>query len=315
MRGRIDAPRVGIFERGTHWVVDMPECRIHHPAINEVAGALRRAITDTRTAPYNEKTGRGLVRYVQVAVARDRGASQIVIVGNCGRADTVDGLLQALIERLGARLQGLFFSAQTDRGNAILGATCERAHGAPMLEESIAGAQVFYPPDAFGQSNLDAYEQAVRRVGDHVPDGSDVVELYAGVGAIGLSLLRRVGRVRFNEVAEGSLAGLRAGVARLPEEDGARVEVHAGTAGDHAALARNAECLIVDPPRKGLEPSLLAALCEAPPRRLVYLSCDVGTLRRDVKALHEAGMGVRAVDAFDFFPYTAHVESLVLLGR
>jgi tRNA/tmRNA/rRNA uracil-C5-methylase (TrmA/RlmC/RlmD family) len=315
VRGRLAAPRIGIFERGTHWVVDIPQCLVHHPTINDVAAALRGAITESRTTPYNEKTGRGLVRYLQVVVGRAGGAAQVVVIANAERASALDELWRALVGRLGATLQGLFFSPQTSRGNAILTERCELVHGDAMLVEDIVGARVCLPPDAFVQSNLHAYAQAVQRIGEHVPDGSDVVELYAGVGAIGLSLLPRVARVRFNEVASGSLAGLDASLALLDASTRSRTEVHAGSVAEHAALARDADCLIVDPPRKGLDPTLRKALCEAPPRRLVYLSCDEGTLERDIAELLAAGMHVRALDAYDFFPFTGHVETLALLER
>ena len=316
VRGRVREPKIGLFEEGSHWVADIPECLVHHEAVNRTAEVLRRAIQVSGTAPYTEQTHRGLLRYVQIVVERSSQRVQVVLVGNCETVEPLQGLIAVLQRELGDRLQGLFFSAQTQKSNAILGPRCEHIAGEQAVEERIAGARAFFPPDAFGQSHLALYDDVVARIGSVVPDGADVVELYAGVGAIGLSLLPRARRVRFNELGEGSLRGLELGLAVVPDELRARTSVHPGSVAGHTALTLDADVVIADPPRKGLAKELSQALAARSPKRFIYLSCDTGTFLRDAAILLAGGqMRLTSLTACDFFPFTEHVETLAVFDR
>jgi 23S rRNA (uracil1939-C5)-methyltransferase len=318
VRGRMDAPQIGIFEQGTHRALHIPRCLVHNPLVNEVSTTLAEALRELRVPPYADATHRGVVRYVQVVVERATRSAQVVLVVNGTEHEGLDPLLAQLSERLGPRLHSLFLSDHRARSNAILGPRCELVQGPAAVRESIAGASVFFPPDAFGQSNLGLYERIVERIGAMVPDGSDVLETYAGTGPIGLSLLPRVARVRFNESAAGSLAGLAMGVEALSAELRARCELHPGPVAQHVALAssQDSDIVIADPPRKGLDPELLRVLCARPPQRFVYLSCGLPALLRDAQALLAGGaLQLRELIAYDLFPFTAHVETLARFDR
>jgi tRNA/tmRNA/rRNA uracil-C5-methylase (TrmA/RlmC/RlmD family) len=316
VRGRVREPKVGLFEQGSHWVADIPECLVHHGAVNRVADVLRKAIQVSGVAPYTERTHRGLLRYVQIVVERTTGRVQLVLVGNCVTAEPLAPLVRELQNELGTALHGLFFSAQTEQSNAILGPTCELIAGVQAVEERIAGATVFFPPDAFGQSHLALYDDVVARIGGLVHDGADVLELYAGVGAIGLSVLPRAKRVRFNELGAGSLLGLELGITALPNELQARTSVHPGSVVEHLALLADADVVIADPPRKGLAKDLTQALAAEPPKRFIYLSCDTGTFQRDAALLLASGrVRLSSLTACDFFPFTEHVETLAVFDR
>jgi 23S rRNA (uracil1939-C5)-methyltransferase len=316
VRGRVREPKVGLFEQGSHWVADIPECLVHHAAVNRAADAVRRAIQVSGTPPYTEATHRGVLRYVQIVVERSSQRVQLVLVGNCETAEPLAGLVSVLQRELGAALHGLFFSAQIEQSNAILGPRCELIAGEQAVEEHIAGARAFFPPDAFGQSHLALYDDVVARIDSLVPDGADALELYAGVGAIGLALLPRAKRVRFNELGEGSLRGLELGLAALSDELRARASVHPGSAAQHVELLADANVVIADPPRKGLAKELSHALAAAPPERFIYLSCDTGTFLRDTALLLAGGrVKMTSLTACDFFPFTEHVESLAVFDR
>lgn len=309
-------PQIGIFEQGSHWVADIPECLVHHAAVNRAAAALRAAIQVSGIAPYTERTHGGLVRYVQLVVERASNRVQVVIVANCETPAPIAKLIEALQKNLGDSLHSLWFSPNTLRGNAILGPRCEHISGPLTVTEQIGGAQVFFPPDAFGQSHLAIYEDVVARINSLVPDGADVLELYAGVGAIGLSLAPRASRVRFNELSEGSLRGLELGIAALPEALRARTSVYPGSVAEQTALLAGATVVIADPPRKGLATGLTAALVADPPERFIYLSCDPGTFNRDAALLLADGkLRLTSLAVCDFFPFTAHLETLAVFDR
>ncbi|HEX3596459.1 MAG TPA: hypothetical protein VHU80_15220 [Polyangiaceae bacterium] len=316
VRGRARSPKIGIFEAGSHRVVDIPRCVVHHPLVNDVAREARAAIRDTATPPYSDDAHAGLLRYLQIVVERGSLTAQVVAVTNDETADRAEPFLSSLAERLGARLHSLFWNGNPARTNAVLGPLWRRFSGPEAVEETLGGARVFYTPGAFGQSHLDLSSELVDRVHSWVPDGASVLELYAGVGAIGLGLASRVEELAMNELVPESLRGLELGVAALPGAIRARVTVVPGPAGDALSSVSNPDVVIVDPPRKGLDADVLTALVEAPPRRLVYVACGLDAFLRDEATLCErAGFRLRHLAAYDMFPHTEHVETLALFDR
>lgn len=316
VRGRSASPKLGIFQEGSHRIVDIPSCLVHHPLINEIASAFKRAVREVGVPPYADAADRGLLRYLQVVVERASSTAQVVVVANCADHAPLEALLASFRAQLGERLQGLFVSLHRSRSNAILGPHCDKVYGRDAVRERIAGADVFFPPDAFGQSHLELYTKIVEEIGAWVPDGAEVVELYAGTGAIGLSLLPRVARVDFNEIAPGSLRGLAMGIEAQPAAARARTRVHPGPAAAHASLAPGAQVAIADPPRRGLDAALLMALCARPAERFIYLSCGLDSFLADARALlREGRCRLTRLIAYDLFPFTEHVEILACFDR
>jgi tRNA/tmRNA/rRNA uracil-C5-methylase (TrmA/RlmC/RlmD family) len=305
-----------MFEAGSHRVVTIPNCVIHDPLINRVSAVVRRALVDADVPPYVEATHRGLARYLQVVVERSTQTAQVVLIGNCDTAAPLAPVLDLIRERLGDELHSLWFNAQSARANTILGPDFEHWCGPPAVVEHFGGAAVHYPPGAFGQNNLEIAQRIVEHVRDRVPSGASVAEFYAGVGALGLSLLDRVMRIYINEVAPSSLQGLQMGLAALPESERAKVEVIAGTAGANAIAAKDAAVVIADPPRKGLDPELVAQLSDAPPESFIYVSCGLDSLLTDSARLTADGrLRLRELSAFNLMPYTEHVETVACFER
>jgi 23S rRNA (uracil1939-C5)-methyltransferase len=314
VRGRARSPKIGLFQAGSHRIVDIPTCPIHHPLLNEAAREIRQAIRETGVEPYADRPHRGALRYVQLAVERTSQRVQVVLVG-CGETpDVLGGLPGAVARRMGNRLQGLFFNAQPDRSNTILGPRTIRLVGEPSLCERLGGIEVFFPPAAFGQSHLPLFERAVERIHGLVSPDQRIAELYCGVGAIGLGLLERSAEVRFNERSPAGLEGLALGLDARPEAERRRAKRFDGLAGERLDSIEDADLVIVDPPRRGLDAPLREALASSPPRRLIYLACGLDALLGDLEILRKkGGLRLAGIEVFDFFPWTEHVETLVWL--
>ena len=315
VRGRAASPKIGLFQAGTHRIVDTPRCAVHHPRINEVAAALRRAVRATGTPPYADRPRAGLLRAVQVVVERASGRVQVVLVASSDDPHSLDAVAAALHAELGDVVQGLFWNGNAARTNAILGPHWRRLSGEPMLRERIGNAAVFFPPGAFGQANLPLFERIAARVASWVPEAARVVEFHAGCGALGLGLLARAARVVMNEREPAALDGLARGLAELSPELRERAELAPGPAADHAGRVAEADCVVVDPPRRGLDPELLAALCSQPPARLVYVSCGLDAFLREAEALAASGLVPAELVAVALFPYTDHVETVARFER
>ena len=292
---------------------------MHHPRVNEVAAALRAAIRATGVAPYADRPHRGALRALQVVVERASGRVQVVLVGNAEMPAPLAPLADALRVSLGQGLAGLWWNGQPVRSNAVLGPHWHRwwpeaadaDPAAGCVRETIGGVTVFFPPGAFGQSHLDLADRLVAQVQAWTPAGARVVELYAGCGPIGLGLLARSAAVTFVESAPDAVRGLELGLAARPETERARARVVAADAATAAGALAGADVVIVDPPRKGLDAALVAAIAAAPPAQLLYVSCDLDSFERDVALLTARG-GLRLAElvACELFPNTHHVETL-----
>jgi tRNA/tmRNA/rRNA uracil-C5-methylase (TrmA/RlmC/RlmD family) len=316
VRGRQGAPKLGMFQLGTHRVVHIPDCPIQHPLINRVAAVVRRALVDADTSIYSETVHRGHARYLQVVVERDSQTAQVVLVANSPAVEPLAACLERVREGLDDQLHSLWFNSHCERTNAVLGPEFINWCGAESVSERFGGAVVHYPPGAFGQSNLEIAERIVGHVRALVPEGARVAEFYAGVGAIGLSLLPRVSAIRLNELSPHSLQGLALGVAGLDAADRAKVEVVPGAAGAVLQAASDADVVIADPPRKGLDRELLDRLVEQPPGRFIYVSCGLESLLRDTGRLTAGGgLRLRSLAAFDLMPFTEHVETVACFDR
>jgi 23S rRNA (uracil1939-C5)-methyltransferase len=316
IRGRARSPKIGIFQRDSHRIVDIPNCLVHHPLINRVAGAIKRAIRATDTTPYADTPHRGEVRSAQIVVERRSQTAQVVLVGNADTPAPLQDLFGELTRELGDELHSLWWNGNPDRTNTILGPHWHHLHGPEAVCETINGAQVFYPPGAFGQSNLDLAEQMTRDASAFIPEGASIAEYYAGCGAMGLSWVERASQVAFNEVGADSMRGLAIGIEQLPKAVQARTQVHAGGADEHTALATQADVVVADPPRKGLCPALRDTLCATPPSRVIYLSCGLDAFVRDANLILDAGkLQLRALSAYAFIRHSDHVETLAVFDR
>jgi len=311
VRGRANSPKVGIFQEESHAIVDIPSCVIHHPRVNQVARAVREALRRSGTAPYADRPHVGLVRYVQIVVERPTGKVQVVLVANDHSAESILPVAELLVPALGDRLQALWWNGNTERTNTIFGDDWLLMAGHEAVEETIGGARVFFPPGAFGQSNLDLADRLVEDLHSRVPDGAVVAELYCGVGAIGLGLVTRSREVRFNEVSPHGLAGLEMGVAGLPSELREKVSIAGGGAASAVDMLGGANCVIVDPPRKGLDDAVVTRLRRDKRGVLLYVSCDVESLARDADRLSANGSWrLTRLTPYALFPHTEHVETL-----
>jgi 23S rRNA (uracil1939-C5)-methyltransferase len=316
IRGRLGSPKLGLFELGTHRVVHIPNCVVHHPLINRVASVVRRALVDARLTSYSDTAHAGRARYLQVVVERASQTAQVVLVGNSATPEPFAACFELIRERLGGELHSLWWNGNSERANTILGGDWSHVCGPASVVEHFGGARVHYPPGAFGQNNLAVAERIISQVRAELPEGARVAEFYAGVGAIGLSVLARVSELRLNEVSPASLLGLRLGLAELKAAERAKISVVPGAAGEASAAAEGADVVIADPPRKGLDRELTQMLCEQPPARFIYVSCGLESFLSDVQRLTERGaLRLRALTAFNLMPFTEHVETVARFER
>jgi len=327
--GKPSDPRIGMYERGTHNVVPVRDCKIQHPVAGRIIPVIRDYTRAHRLSIYNEKTRRGFIRHLVVRVSYTTGQVMVVLVTKSGTLPDVEGLvslLQAAVDGFKPKplrhppctLHSVYQNIQNRKNNVILGEECILLYGEACIEEQLFGISYFISPLSFFQTNTVQAEALFREVigATVLNDEQTVLDLYCGAGAISLQIARRAAKVIGVDVVPEAIrdavqAAERAGLEAVTQFVAAAAEDWYAA---YADAGGRCHLVVLDPPRKGCSEALLHALLESPPARLIYVSCDPGTLARDLGVLKEE-YRVCKVQPVDMFPWTTHVETVVLLAR
>lgn len=310
VRGTKENPLIGLFEKGSHRAVDIPECRVHHPAINKAAALCRKWIQDNSLEPYNEETGTGELRYVQMTVERQTGRVQLVFVFNEYR----EGIAKDLWDYDRELWHSFWLNENQRRDNVIFGESWSLLYGEEWLWDTFCGRQVCFHPASFFQANPAMFELLLKRIQETVPAGSSIVEYYAGAGVIGLALVNKAESIQCVEIVPLAERCFSKSRELLPPHEREKISFLRGTSATHKHLIMPpTNVVIVDPPRKGLEPELLKALGETTTlEMLVYVSCGWNGFKKDCEALLKAGWKLKMAEVFLFFPGSDHIEVLAI---
>jgi len=209
-------------------------------------------------------------------------------------------------------LKGLLVFHSTEKSPASVPTKELWRTGALELHEKILGIDILYSWDSFFQNNIPVFERAMIEMGDSIPNNANILELYSGVGTIGL-LLAKAGaqHVHGVEIVQGAVNS-----AKKNAEEAKLVNYVAECIPAEkmdARLLDKRDVLVVDPPRAGLHPKVLAMISEKLPPKIVYLSCNPETQARDYSLLQKL-YKIERITGFDFYPNTPHLESLCILS-
>jgi len=307
---------VGFYKVRSHQVVDVKRCQIQ----TEQSDATARAVADWmrryKVAPYDERTGKGLLRHVYVRTNR-KGETLCCVLVN-GKQLPREPELVAYVRAAAPKTIGVVLGINTSRSNVILGERYRTLWGQDYLMDTLCGLSFKLSVPSFYQVNRDQaevlYNKALEFAG--LTGTETVLDLYCGTGTITLCMAKKAGKVIGAEIVAPAI--------RDAEENAERnhitnAEFFCGDAADIAAKLEKdglrPDVIVVDPPRKGLAPEVIASVCGMAPQRVVYVSCDPATLGRDVKIFAQLGYTARRAAAVDLFPGTKHVESVVLLEK
>ena len=307
---------IGFYRARSHQVVPVKRCLIQSAAADAAAAAVGEWMRRYRVAPYDETTGRGLVRHVYVRV-NQRGESLCCVVLN-GKQAPREPELAAYIRAAAPRTVGVLVNTNTRRGNVVLGERYRTVWGQDFLMDTLCGLEFKLSVPSFYQVNRDQAEVLYGKALEFadLTGAETALDLYCGIGTITLCLAKRAGRAIGAEIVPSAIRDAEENAARNHIEN---AEFFCGDAADVAAKLEaeglRPELVTVDPPRKGLAPEVIASIAAMGPGRVVYVSCDPGTLGRDVKRFGELGYRAQRACAVDMFPGTRHVESVVRLDR
>ena len=313
-------PCIGFYAGRTHRIVPCPDCKLQPGVLNDIGNALCRFFAENGIQPYNEETGRGLVRHI--FLRRGAHSGQIMVCLVCTRPNLphADALCTRLREQF-ADIATILLNVNSKNTNVILGTETHTLYGPGYIEDTLCGVPVQLGPLSFYQVNTLAAERLYGIAAQYAQLTPDdlLLDLYCGMGTIGLSMVDHCRELVGVEIVPEAIESAKANAARMGDAVAAKSRFFCADAGQAAtrlaAEGLHPDVVMLDPPRKGCDEATLSAVVRMAPRRVVYVSCNPATAARDAAWLENNGYHAEKVQPVDLFPRTKHCETVVLLSK
>ena len=309
---------VGFFAQRSHRVISVDNCLLHSEAFNPIIDCFTDFANEYKLTPYDEKSHSGLLRHLYMRHAMETDEIMVCIVINGKKLPHENELCERLIA-VENRIKTIVININCDKTNVITGKECRTIFGSGYITDKLCGLSFRISPLSFYQVNRSQAEKLytiARDFAELKPDET-LLDLYCGTGTIGLTMADSVKRLYGVEIIPQAIedAKINAEINNIKN-----AEFFCGDASLAAEkLAQQgikADCIIIDPPRKGCDSTLINTISEKfSPPRVIYISCDPATLARDLKIFNELGYSAFKVIPVDLFPRTGHVETVVLLSH
>lgn len=308
----------GFYAGRSHRIVPCSDCLLQPEWMNQLAARICSLMEQYGIEPYDEATCTGLVRHIYMRQGWHSGQRLLCLVLNGSHLPHEEEVCQILQQEFS--LTTVLINKNTERTNVILGRRTRTVLGPGVIEDTLSGVPLRMGVHEFYQVNTPAAEALyakARELANLQPDDL-LLDLYCGMGTIGLSMLPDCGSLIGVEVVAPAVEEAKQTARRLglSEDKASFCCMDAGTAaGRFAAEGRRPNVIVVDPPRKGCDTATLDAIAAMAPRTIVMVSCNPATAARDVRILTEKGYAVGTIQPFDLFPRTKHVETVCVLSK
>lgn len=307
----------GVYQSSSHRIVAVDKCLTEDEKADEIIGTIRKLLPSFKLTPYNEDTRRGFLRHVLIKRGFKSGEIMVVLVGGTNvfprKKDFVKALLKSHPE-----ITTIVFNINDKKTSLVLGQRQEVLYGSGKICEELLGKKFKISPKSFYQINPTQtevlYSKALEMA--NLKKTDELIDAYCGIGTIGIIASDNVKKVIGAELNKDAVKDAREN-AKL---NGCKnAEFVCADAGEfmlgRASEGKRADVVIMDPPRAGASKQFLSNLVKSAPDRVVYISCNPETQKRDLFFLVKNGYKVKKIQPVDMFPHTEHIETVVLLVR
>ena len=312
----------GFYAGRTHRIIPNRDCVLGIEENQEILDLIIAHMEQYHIEPYDESTGKGLVRHVLIRSGYSTGELLVCLIINGTELPYAEELADRLFTVPG--MTSLSLNVNRSRGNRILGEEVILLRGRATITDTIGAVRYQISPISFFQVNPvqteKLYATALEYAG--LTGGETVWDLYCGIGTISLFLAQKAARVYGVEIVPEAVRDAESnaelnGFGNTRFFAGKAEEILPEFYENERQQGRKpyADVMVVDPPRKGCDAALLETMLKMRPERIVYVSCDSATLARDLKILAAGGYELRRVRAADMFPQGVHVETVVLMSK
>ncbi|MBE6678982.1 MAG: 23S rRNA (uracil(1939)-C(5))-methyltransferase RlmD [Ruminococcaceae bacterium] len=313
---------IGFFAAKSHRVLDCASCDLQNAAFAPIIEEIRTFIDENSISVYNEETNSGLVRHIYLRIGEKTGEIMLCMV-LCGEKMPCEAEFVTRITNKFPAIKSLYINTNKKETNVVLGDKYRLLYGKEYITDILCGVKLMITPQSFYQVNRDAAEMLYQKAASLANFKGDelLLDLYCGIGSIGLSMADKVKKLIGIEVVPSAIECAKKNAA----ENGINnASFYCGDAADTEKMLDGAKAaegdfipdvVVFDPPRKGCSEELLDYISRLGVKNIVYISCNSETLARDVKILTEKGYKMSEVYPFDLFPRTGHCECVVRIYR
>ncbi len=308
---------VGFYASRSHDIINMEKCHIQDEVADKIVELTKRWIEKYNIETYNEEKHSGLIRHIMIRKGFKTGEVMIVLVTNGEKLPHSDEFVELMAENIEG-VASIIQNINKNKTNVILGEKSKTLYGKDTITDFIGEFKFNISPLSFFQVNSIQTEVLYEKALEYADLTGDetVFDAYCGTGTISLFLSQRAKKVYGVEIVtqaiENAKENAKANRVTNAEFIVGEAEKEIPKLIDSGIKA---DVVVVDPPRKGCEESLLEAIAKMSPQKIVYVSCDPATLARDLRILNDLGYKTLEVQPVDMFPQTTHVESVVLLSH
>ena len=317
-------PITGFYAGRTHDIIANTDCALGVEQNKEILEIILQYMRENKIKSYDEKTGKGLIRHALIRYGFKTKEIMVCLVVNGKKLPKAERLIEKLIQIEG--MTSITISPNTRRDNVIMGDSYEILWGQGYITDYIGNVKYQISPLSFYQVNPVQTEKLYGLALEYADLKGDetVWDLYCGIGTISLFLAQKAKQVYGVEIVPQAIDDAKEN-AKINAIDNAEFfvgkaeevlpEYYAEYEREHNGETARADVIVVDPPRKGCDETLLETIVKMQPEKVVYVSCDSATLARDLKYLCANGYEIRMCRGVDQFPQSVHVETVVLLSK
>ena len=317
-------PITGFYAGRTHDIIANTDCALGVEQNKEILEIILQYMRENKIKSYNEKTGKGLIRHALIRYGFKTKEIMVCLVVNGKKLQKAERLIEKLIQIEG--MTSITISPNTRRDNVIMGDSYEILWGQGYITDYIGNVKYQISPLSFYQVNPVQTEKLYGLALEYADLKGDetVWDLYCGIGTISLFLAQKAKQVYGVEIVPQAIDDAKEN-AKINAIDNAEFfvgkaeevlpEYYAEYEREHNGETAHADVIVVDPPRKGCDETLLETIVKMQPEKVVYVSCDSATLARDLKYLCANGYEIKMCRGVDQFPQSVHVETVVLLSH
>ena len=317
-------PITGFYAGRTHDIIANTDCALGVEQNKEILEIILQYMRENKIKSYDEKTGKGLIRHALIRYGFKTKEIMVCLVVNGKKLPKAERLIEKLIQIEG--MTSITISPNTRRDNVIMGDSYEILWGQGYITDYIGNVKYQISPLSFYQVNPVQTEKLYGLALEYADLKGDetVWDLYCGIGTISLFLAQKAKQVYGVEIVPQAIDDAKEN-ATINTIDNAEFfvgkaeevlpEYYAEYEREHNGETAHADVIVVDPPRKGCDETLLETIVKMQPEKVVYVSCDSATLARDLKYLCANGYEIKMCRGVDQFPQSVHVETVVLLSR
>ncbi|TCK89044.1 23S rRNA (uracil1939-C5)-methyltransferase [Natranaerovirga hydrolytica] len=307
--------KIGFYATRSHHVIEHEKCYIGNPVNESIIEIIKQYVHNNNISIYDEENHKGLMRHILIRAGHFTKEIMVCIVINGKDLPQKDQVIKALTTI--PNMKSISVNINTEKTNVILGHQTKKLWGTDYILDTLGNITYQISPQSFYQVNTVQTEKLYNKVLEYAQIKGDetIWDIYCGIGTITLYLAQKAKKVYGVEIVKEAIEDARKN-AQMNNIN--NVEFYTGKAEDVIPRKYNeegiyADTIVVDPPRKGCDESVLKTIVDISPKKMIYVSCDPSTLARDLKYLCENGFEVKEVQPVDMFGHTVHVECVVLM--